>query len=558
MKILILLFTLLFSAPADAQVSSDPPAGLFSGQQARNIICAQQEARVLYYYFIPEPGEAADDLSSCKRFYMSYAPGYKKYFQMKREQGSKTEYLPRPAWLDAEVPRMRNSVAWNDPVEKALSEAQLWSKAVAQLYEFMDITIRTFPKDPYKGQNETPVMLIQEYSDLALRFSMSLDRLYRARIEVVNPSTGKKETRRLLDSMDGRARTMMGTFEIILADMNKVLEALAGADMRAQKKYIDAINAIANNTHNVFLTVRANPRQTLKEEINPQTHRTMGLIFTIVLLLFVFVTVFLYFSGKDTNFEVLSQKYVHQIRNLTADFNRQFLQIKVQYLVIIPIALFMLLGIMTMSLIGFVVFTAAGVYIGLKLPAFVLNFLKKQRGKKVDIQLMDALILLSNSLKSGMAIEQGFELVSTDLTKPISEEFGLAVKNYQLGSSFESALEGLQERVSSRLLAYMIRSVVLQRQVGGNLTKIFGRIVENIREEAKLEEKIKVLTASQRVQALVVGLMPWVLFGLMFLMETEKMSRFYSSVLGIILLIGCIIWVGIGITVVNKMGQIKV
>ena len=62
-----------------------------------------------------------------------------------------------------------------------------------------------------------------------------------------------------------------------------------------------------------------------------------------------------------------------------------------------------------------------------------------------------------------MDIVQGFEMVSKDLQPPIADEFGLVVKNYQLGTSFEKALDGLCERVTSRLLLYM-RGVTVEFQ----------------------------------------------------------------------------------------------
>lgn len=81
-----------------------------------------------------------------------------------------------------------------------------------------------------------------------------------------------------------------------------------------------------------------------------------------------------------------------------------------------------------------------GGVISIRMPAAVLDALKKSRGKRINNQLMDSLILLSNSLRSGMDIVQGFELVSKDMLPPIADEFGLVVKNYQLGTPFEKRL----------------------------------------------------------------------------------------------------------------------
>jgi tight adherence protein B len=241
------------------------------------------------------------------------------------------------------------------------------------------------------------------------------------------------------------------------------------------------------------------------------------------------------------------------------------LDINVKYIVLGTLAFFSVIGLMfgfaAGGILGFIMFATffgVGLAGGLKMPGIVLGVLKKRRGERINAQLMDALILLSNSLKSGMDIVQGFDMVSRDLRPPISDEFGLVIKNYKLGTPFEKALEGMEERVESRLLSYMVKAIVLQRQVGGNLTKIFERIVENIREESKLEEKLQAMTAQQRIQALVVGIMPWVMVGIMFVFQPETMINFYTRPVGVVVLFLCIIWIGIGIKLVNKLGEIKV
>ena len=112
--------------------------------------------------------------------------------------------------------------------------------------------------------------------------------------------------------------------------------------------------------------------------------------------------------------------------------------------------------------------------------------------------------------------------------------------------------------MQSRLLSYMIKAVIIPRSVGGNLTKIFDRIVENIREESKLVEKTAAMTAQQRIQASVVGIMPWVMLIIMFLFQPATMKEFYFSPIGFFTLFFCTIWIGIGMKVVNKLGDISV
>ena len=104
----------------------------------------------------------------------------------------------------------------------------------------------------------------------------------------------------------------------------------------------------------------------------------------------------------------------------------------------------------------------------------------------------------------------------------------------------------------------MIKAIILQRQVGGNLTKIFERIVENIREEGKLEEKTKALTAQQRIQSIVVAVMPWVMLMVMFVFQGRIMAKFYFSPVGVLVLFLCAVWIALGMKFVQSLGNIRV
>lgn len=46
--------------------------------------------------------------------------------------------------------------------------------------------------------------------------------------------------------------------------------------------------------------------------------------------------------------------------------------------------------------------------------------------------------------------------------------------------------------------------------------------------------------------------------GIMFVFQPDIMVSFYTSMVGIIVLVFCIVWIGIGIQLVNKLGEIKV
>ncbi len=456
------------------------------------------------------------------------------YFKKDRDPG-----LAPPKWVDDTLEAMLQKPVWQDPEEGILNEAQLWQAPSAVLYEFFELTRKTFPPAD-GGQLMQPGSLLRDYEDNRIRFQMALDRLYRARLG---------------SSLRGRGRAVLSNLELIVREMDSIMDALTSNDAGRYKVAVVAIGAL---THNVYAVLQAAPRGYEPPGAQEKTPKSIPYLFKIVGIALIFFAGWTIGSMNEAKINKAWEDYKIKAKEWAHEYERQFLTIKINYLVGVPAGIGVLLGLLTFNPFGFLIFSGFGLYGGLNLPGYLLKNIKFRRCLKCEAQLMDAMILMSNGLKSGVDIVQCFEMVQRDLQPPISEEFGLLIKNYQLGTSIEKAMEGVIERVPSRLLAYMIKAIIIQRTVGGNLTKIFDRIVENIREEAKLVEKTAAMTAQQRIQAIVVGAMPWVMLVIMFMFQPKVMADFYFSPLGVIVLLFCTVWIGIGMKVIEKLGDIQV
>jgi tight adherence protein B len=457
------------------------------------------------------------------------------YFKPDRDPNLKT-----PPWVDEVLEAMMARPVWQDPEEGVLNEAQLWQAPVSVLYEFFEHTRKTFPPE-FNGSLQPPYTLVGDYEDSRVRFQMALDRLYRARLG---------------DSLGGRGRSVIANFELMLREMDSVLDALTSKDPKRYVESVMAISTLTQWTYNVFHSAPRGYEPPMPKKDSGGA--MMPLLMKIIGMALMFIALWSWGSLNAEWIQGRVDERVEIAKKWAHEFNRQFLKIKVQYLMGGPLIAGMLLGILSFSVWGFLLMTAAGFYVGIKLPEWVLEYVRARRGKQVEGQLMDGMILMSNALKSGLDIVQGFELVQRDLVPPISEEFGLVIKNYSLGTSFEKALLGMEVRIKSRLLSYMIKAIIIQRQVGGNMTKIFDRIVDNVREEGKLEEKAQALTAQQRIQSYVVGFMPWAMLVLMWLFQPEVMSAYYFSPLGILTIVFCAVWMTIGMGIVKKLADIQV
>jgi tight adherence protein B len=171
---------------------------------------------------------------------------------------------------------------------------------------------------------------------------------------------------------------------------------------------------------------------------------------------------------------------------------------------------------------------------------------------------MDALILVNNAMRSGLDIASGIELITTNLKPPISEEFGTVLNTYRLGGSLESALSDMTRRIRSRSLETAVGAILIQREMGGNLVKTFEQLIQTIREESKLQKKVQALSAQGRTQIAFLAVFPWGLALLFYMLSPDMIGPALRNPLGQVILIGLIIWEGIGILVTKRIVTVDV
>jgi len=173
---------------------------------------------------------------------------------------------------------------------------------------------------------------------------------------------------------------------------------------------------------------------------------------------------------------------------------------------------------------------------GVILPYFFVRKAKAKRLELFEQQLTDALIIVGNCLRTGLTFQQAMDSIARDMPEPISKEFGRVSREVKLGLTMEKALENMVERLGSKDFMMIVAAVLIQRQVGGNLSDILDSISDTIRERLKMKASIKVLTASGRSSGMIVGLLPVFIFFILMLINPPYIRSFFETQLGIKLL----------------------
>ena len=196
--------------------------------------------------------------------------------------------------------------------------------------------------------------------------------------------------------------------------------------------------------------------------------------------------------------------------------------------------------------------------VGWFLPILAVKSKVKKRIKLLNEQLGDAIMMISNSMKAGFSFFQAINIVSEEMTGPISEEFTLMKKEVNLGLTTEKALENMASRVSSEDLELVITAVMIQRQVGGNLAEVLDNITSTIRDRVKIKGEIKTLTAQGKMSGMVISLLPAVLCGIIYLINPRQMSLLFTRPLGLVM-VGIAVFMELtGIILIRKVVKIDI
>lgn len=169
------------------------------------------------------------------------------------------------------------------------------------------------------------------------------------------------------------------------------------------------------------------------------------------------------------------------------------------------VALGALIGLLRFGIsIGPIVLAALGFF----LPPLVIAYLQRRRQNMFNDQLTGMLQLLSNSLKTGYAIDRALETVAAKSQPPVSTEFERVATEVTLGTSVEDALSALLLRINSPDLEFIVTAILLHVRVGGNLAEVLDNISDTLRDRLQTKRDMSVLTAQSRASATIITGLP--------------------------------------------------
>jgi tight adherence protein B len=210
-------------------------------------------------------------------------------------------------------------------------------------------------------------------------------------------------------------------------------------------------------------------------------------------------------------------------------------------------AFLLLLGISTLPALGF------GIATGLLLPHAYVSAKRKSRFKRFSAEFANAVDVMVRGLKAGLPATDCMKVIALEAQEPVRSEFKAITADQTLGLTVDEAVQRLPDRIPLPEARFFAIVITIQSRTGGSLSEALSNLSRVLRERKKMHAKIKAMSAEAKASGGIIGMLPVIVAGLVYLTSPDYISLLFTTLAGNIVLVGCALWMGIGVLVMRKM-----
>jgi tight adherence protein B len=190
---------------------------------------------------------------------------------------------------------------------------------------------------------------------------------------------------------------------------------------------------------------------------------------------------------------------------------------------------------------------------GFGLPRWGLSYLKQRREKAFLKALPDAVDVIVRGIKAGLPLFESIKVVAADAPEPLKGEFLAIIETQAIGMPLGDACARLFERMPVPEANFFGIVIAIQQKSGGNLSEALGNLSKVLRDRKKMAEKIQAMSMEAKASAGIIGSLPPIVMLLVYLSTPDYISLLWTHPTGQLMLVGCVIWMSIGIFVMKRM-----
>jgi tight adherence protein B len=227
---------------------------------------------------------------------------------------------------------------------------------------------------------------------------------------------------------------------------------------------------------------------------------------------------------------------------------------------VVACAIIMLVGFVVALLAGLKALLAGflALLLGLWLPHLFVGRTIKRRLARFEALFPEAIGLMVRGLRSGLPVTESFQIVGREIGDPVGEEFRRISDQIRLGQPIEQALWDTARRIGTPEFNFLVVTMVVQRETGGNLAETLENLDQMLRRRRQMKLKIRAMSAEARASAMIIGALPFIMFGLMMLVNSRYVMTLVTTHPGHLLLGAGLTSMTIGTLVIAKMVRFEI
>ena len=191
-------------------------------------------------------------------------------------------------------------------------------------------------------------------------------------------------------------------------------------------------------------------------------------------------------------------------------------------------------------------------------PYVSIRVQRTRRFRKFETTLLEALDLMTRALRAGHSVSSAVEMVGREVAAPVGPEFRKCFEQQNFGLPFRESMEDLARRVPVADLQFLVTAILVQKESGGNLAEVLDKAGHVIRERLRIKGELAIYTAQGKLTGWILGLLPFILFLLISLVNPNYTSVLMNDPLGQKAVLLGLAMMGIGFFVIRRIIDIKV
>jgi len=192
------------------------------------------------------------------------------------------------------------------------------------------------------------------------------------------------------------------------------------------------------------------------------------------------------------------------------------------------------------------------------IPYVYLLILRERRLRLCDQLLPEAIDLMARGLRAGHALPAVLEMVGEEIAEPLGAEFRNLHEEQTLGLPLREAVMNMVSRVPRDDMRFLATAILLQKETGGNLAVILDKTAVVARERERLRGQLRIYTAQGRITGWILCIMPFLMFGLLSMLNWHTEKVLFTDHLGKIAVYTGMGFMACGILAIRHIVNVKV